>query len=202
MDGVFFPGVNFWAELHKKFGTWEEGKKLTEKYLYTDYPRLVDEVVGGLWKGKDAAPYWELVENYEYLDGVKELFGVIKSKDFITMIITGGSIDLARRIQKEYGIDHVFGNELVIQDNKVTGEFVWPIGSGGEKKVSIIEHMCEDLDITPEEILYIGDAEPDIEAFKFVGTSIAFNCKVSELKELATHVVDSKDLKDLIKFIE
>lgn len=45
MDGVIFEGVNFWLELHKKFGTFEEGKILTEKYLYSDYNKLVEEVV-------------------------------------------------------------------------------------------------------------------------------------------------------------
>jgi len=36
LDGVIFKPVNFWMELHKELGTFEEGKKLTEKYLHSD----------------------------------------------------------------------------------------------------------------------------------------------------------------------
>ena len=38
MDGVLLKDVNFWLELHKKFGTFEEGKVLTEKYLTLPNP--------------------------------------------------------------------------------------------------------------------------------------------------------------------
>ena len=58
MDGVLFQDINFWLELHKKFGTLEQGKVLTEKYLHSDYERLIEEVVVKLWKGRDATPYF------------------------------------------------------------------------------------------------------------------------------------------------
>jgi phosphoserine phosphatase len=35
MDGVIFD-INIWMELHKVWGTLEEGKVLTKKYLKTD----------------------------------------------------------------------------------------------------------------------------------------------------------------------
>ncbi|HII72163.1 TPA: HAD-IB family phosphatase [Candidatus Woesearchaeota archaeon] len=202
VDGTLFRDVNFWMLLHERFGTLEEGKVLTKKYLKTDYDRLVEEVVGRLWKGRDAAPYHDLVNAISYNDGIKDLFSHIRSKDLITMAITGGSIDMARRAAKDFGIDHIFGNELVIQDNKVTGDFIWPVGAGLEKKAEIIEHMCEDLGIQLSEVIFIGDAETDIEAFKIVGRSIAFNSDCQALKEVAHHVVESSDLRDVIGFIE
>ena len=67
MDGVIFRDVNFWLELHKAFGTLEQGSILTKKYLYTNYARLVEEVVVKLWKGRDAKPYFDLINSIEYL---------------------------------------------------------------------------------------------------------------------------------------
>ena len=64
-------------ELHKKLGTFEEGKKLTEKYLHSDYAKLVEEVVNKLWKGKPASAYFELINSLEYNLGVKALFEYI-----------------------------------------------------------------------------------------------------------------------------
>ena len=201
LDGVFFKDINFWMELHKAFGTSEEGKRLTELYLKTDYDRLVEEVVVKLWKGMDAKPYFDLVKSLEYLPGVAQLMEHVKEKDYVTAIISASAIDCARRVQHDYGMDHIYANELVIKDGKVSGEFIWPIGSGSEKKAEIIKHLCTDLGISTKEVIYIGDTDFDIEAFKEVGLSIAFNCASDNLKAVATHVVESSDLSDVIKYL-
>ncbi len=201
MDGVIFKDINFWLELHKKFGTLKQGTLLTKQYLHTNYNRLVEEVVVKLWKGKDATPYFELVNSIEYLPGVEKAFHHVKSKSYQTAIISASSIDVARRVQRDYGIDHLFANELVIRNNKVTGEFIWPIGAGKDKKATIIRNLCSDLNISPKDVIYIGDSDTDIEAFQEVGQSIAFNCASEELKKYATYVIESSDLADVIQYI-
>lgn len=201
MDGVIFRDINFWMELHKKFGTLEQGIELTKKYLHADYDRLVEEVVVKLWKGKDAKPYYNLVNSIEYLPGVRETFAHLKTRGYMTAIISASSIDVARRVQKDYGVDHIFANELVIRDRKVAGEFVWPIGAGKEKKAQIIRDLCSDLGISPKEVIYVGDSDTDIEAFKEVGISIAFNSSSEELKKVSTHTVNTHNLEDVIKYI-
>ncbi len=202
MDGVIFKDINFWMKVHEVFGTLEKGKELTKKYLYTDYEKLVEEVVVKLWKGKDAQPYFDLVNSIKYLPGVSQVFKFVKSQDFITAIISASSIDVARRVQKDFGVDHLFANELMIRDNIVTGEFIWPIGSGKEKKAQILRHLCSDLGILPEEVIYIGDSITDFEVFKLVGKSIAFNSNSSELKEVATHIIDNNDLSKILPLIK
>jgi phosphoserine phosphatase len=202
MDGVLFKDSNFWIELHKKFGTWEEGKKLTEKYLYNDYEKLVQEVVHKLWKGKDAKPYYELVDSFEYMPGVDEVFKFLKEKGFMTAIISTSSIDVARRVQKEFCVDHIYANELIIRDGVVAGEFVWPMGAGNQKRVEIIKSLCDDLGISSSECIYVGDSESDVEACGVVGKSIAFNSSSEELKEVATHVVESSNLSDILTHLQ
>jgi len=201
MDGVIFKDSNFWLRLHEVFGTLEEGKKLTKKYLYTNYAKLVEEVVTKLWKGKDATSYYSLVKTIPYSDGVQELFRQIKKQDLLVAIVSSGSIDLARRAQHDLGIDFIYANELIIKNNLVTGEFVWPLGAGTEKKVEIISHLCKDLGIPPEEVIFIGDSESDIHACEYVGLSIAFNSKSKELKEAASHVVEGDDLRKVLPFL-
>ncbi len=201
MDGVIFEHKNFWLELHKALGTLEEGKRLTQKHLHTNYAKLVEEVVHKLWKGKDAAPYHQLVKSIKYNPGVKEVFKEIKKKDYLTAIISSGPIDLARRAQHDLGIDFVYANELVIEDGKISGEFLWPVESK-EKKVGIIKHLCQDLGIKPQEVIFVGDSNNDLEAFKFVGTSIAFNDAPLELKKAATYCVEGKDLRGIMECLK
>ena len=201
MDGVIFKDVNFWMELHKKFGTLKQGIEVTKKYLHTDYDKLVEEVVVKLWKGKDAKPYYDLVNSIEYSHGVKETFGHIKKRGYMTAIVSASSIDVARRVQKDYCVDHIFANELVIRNGSVAGEFLWPIGAGKEKKAKIIRDLCSDLDILLKDCIYVGNSDTDIEAFKEVGLSIAFNPTSEELEKAATYTIKSNNLKDILKYI-
>ena len=61
--------------------------------------------------------------------------------------------------------------------------------------------MCKDLGISTDEVIYIGDSDADIEAFKEVGMSIAFNSSSDALKEVATHVVEGDDLSEIMPLI-
>ncbi len=198
MDGVIFNTKNFWMDLHEALGTLEEGKELTAKYLHSNYHKLVEEVVGRLWKKKDAAPYYNLVRSVKYLPGVKNVFQEIKKNDWLTAIISSGSIDAARRAQHELGVDYIYANELVIKNNIITGEFVWPLGAGKEKKVQIIRHLCRDLGINLKDVIFVGDSDTDIHAFQVVGKSIAFNSSSEELKKAAMYVVEGKDLRKIL----
>lgn len=201
MDGVLFRDINFWLELHKQFGTYEEGVAVTKQFLHTDYARLVKEVVARLWKGKDAAPYYALINSLVYIDGIEELFAHIKKRGYITAIISASSIDACRRVQRDFGVDYLFANELIIRDEKVTGEFVWPIGAGDEKKARVLRQLCHDLAISSKEVIYIGDSEKDIQAFEEVGLAIAFNSSSDKLKRVAHVVIDKMDLREIIHHI-
>ncbi len=201
LDGVLFKDVNFWLEMHKAFGTYAQGVELTKRYLHTDYDRLVKEVVGTLWKGKDAAPYFRLVGSLEYLPGVPEVFAHVKRLGLTTAIISASSIEAAWRVQRDFGVDYIYANELVIKDGRVSGEFIWPIGAGRDKKAKAVMELCDLLNISPREAICIGDSDADLEAFKIVGRSIAFNCASEELKRAATYVVESADLRDALPYL-
>ncbi len=201
MDGVIFKDVNFWMELHKKFGTLEQGKKLTEKYLHTDYAKLVEEVVVKLWKGKDAKPYFKLVTSLQYLPGVEKTFAHLKKKGYLTAVISASSLDVARRAQHDLGVDHIYANQLIICDGKVSGEFLWPIGAGKENKARILHDLCADQGISPKEAIFVGDSETDIEACQEAGISIAFNSISEQLRKITTYVVESEELSAIIKYI-
>lgn len=201
MDGVICEDVNFWMKLHEKFGTLEKGKILTDKYRLTDYKKLVEEVVVKLWKGKDAKPYFDLVNSVKYLPGVKETFDYVKNKGYIVAIISAGSIDVARRVQKDFGVDYIFANELVIKNNKVSGEFVWPIAHGGHHKAVILKNLCKDLKISTKESIFIGDSDTDVEIAEEAGLSIAFNPKTEKLKQACKYLVISNNLEDVTKYL-
>lgn len=207
MDGTLTDTVNFWMELHKAYGTLEEGTVLTKRYLHTDYARLVEEVVVRLWKGKPAKPYQDLVSGVPLVAGIAEFFQALDTlrlpdgSRVPRAILTSGPYELADRIADRFGVDFIFANRLVMRDGVVSGEFHWPVGAGTHDKVTLVERLCHDLRILPQEVLYVGDRVTDLEAFKVVGVSVAFASPSEPLKALATHVVEERDLRAVIPFI-
>jgi phosphoserine phosphatase len=135
------------------------------------------------------------------MKGAGKTLEYAKDRGYITAIISASSIDAAKRVQKDYGIDYIYANAIGIKDGKISGEFKWPIGAGKENKANIIIRLCDKLKISPEQVIYVGDSESDIEACKKVGMSIAFNSKSDKLKKYATHIVESDDLSDIIRYV-
>ena len=201
MNGVLLAQENFWIKLHQAFGTLEEGKRLTKQYLDSDYETLVKKVVDELWKGKDAEIYRRLVHSQDEISGVKDLFHYVHEQDMISAIISASSIDSARMLQRAYGVDHVYGNELVIRDGKVTGEFIATIAAGRDEKPQILRHLCEDHGISLSETIYVGDTDTDVEIARIAGLSIAFNSDSEELKEVCDYVVDEADLNNVVRLL-
>ena len=205
MDGVIFQHTNFWLELHKAFGTLEEGAELTKKYLKTDYLKLVKEVIGRLWKGKPTKTYLDLIKQQKYNPHVKEVIEELKKKGYSTCIISSGPYDLALRAKNELGIDEVFANKLLYNPDIITGEYLengnycWEIADAN--KLPFLTKFCKANNIRLDEVIAIGDDYNDIPKFKAVGFSIAFNTTCKELREVADIVVESNDLREILKYV-
>jgi len=199
MDGVLFEGNNFWLRLHKALGTYEEGKELTEKYLKTDYAKLVKEVVGRLWKGKNADPYFDLVASTEYIFGVKDTFSELKKRGIKTVIISSGPKHLVERARDELGVDYVFSNNLMVSNGIITGEFDWPIGFGSKAK--FLKEVCDKENVLLSEVVSVGDNDNDVEKAKLVGFSIAFNSGSDELRSVCDVEIKKKDLREILPYL-
>jgi len=201
MDGVIFEDDNFWARMHVAYKTEDPGFELTEKYLKTDIKKLADEVIGKLWKGKSADQFYELIKTSKYNHGAKETMEKLKEMGIKTAILTSGPIQLARRAKKELGIDLVRGNEIIIENNKITGEYNWLSLEYSHKGDSFLG-ICKELGIKSEEAVAVGDNEQDIYKFEKAGFSIAFNSGSLKLKNHADLIIEDNDLKKILEFVE
>jgi phosphoserine phosphatase len=199
MDGVLFQHHNFWMELHKKLGTYEEGVELTKKYVKTDYAKLVEEVVGRLWRGKPAKQYFDLIGEVKYTEGAGETIRELKKHGYNIAIISSGPKDLALRAKDELGIDYIHTNELVMRDGMITGEFVWPVAN--DRKAMIMRELAEEHNLHLGEIIVVGDSSSDTKMMRLAGLGIAFCSESEELKKVANAVVEKPDLREILPHI-
>ena len=82
-----------------------------------------------------------------------------------------------------------------ILSGEVGGEMMF-----GSSKGDMIDRLCGLLNLGKDEIMCVGDGANDISMFRKCDLSIAF-CAKDILKKEATHCVDVKDLREILKFI-
>lgn len=203
MDGMIFEHFNFWLELHKAYGTEEEGKILTETYLYTNYGKLVKEVIGRLWKDKPANVFYKLIKEQNYMPGVVETIRALNNKGYKIAILSSGPRKLGERAKDELGIDFVYANSLDIKDGKVTGSTDmknWPMRSGN--KAEALRELCRNHHSDLKDVIVVVHDRNDIKMAKTAGHAIAFNPVNKELLKYCNKVVSGKDLSEILPEIE
>ena len=204
MDGIIFKHSNFWLELHKAYGTYKEGIKLTTKYVKTDYQKLVNEVVGRLWKEKPAKVYFNLINKSRYITGAKTTFKKLKEKKYKIGIVSSGPSHLAQRLKEECNIDYYFTNELLIKKGKIVGSTdikYWPIRYGSKKDP--LKEICNVSNTKLEDTITIVHDENDIEMAKESGYTIGFYPVSKELEKHCDIIINTgkPDLRKILKYL-
>jgi len=200
MDGIIFKSFNFWLELHKAYDTYEEGLELTTRYLTTDYQKLVDEVIGRLWKGKPAKIYFDLIKKAEYVKGAKETLKELKNKGYKLGIVSSGPSGLAERVKKECKIDYYFTNNLFLKNGKVAGSKDikhWIIRQGSKKDP--LKEICKLSNTKIKDSIVVVHEDNDIEMAQEAGFVIGFNPS-KEIIKYCNVIVKSENLFEIIKY--
>lgn len=197
MDGVIFEHRNFWLELHKALGTYDEGLALTERYLRTDYERLVKEVPGRLWKGRDAQPYFDLVRSLQYTPGAAEALKELRRRGFKTAIISSGPEHAALRVREECGLDYHYAHDLVIgPDGRFTGEY---LHGDPDDKTAELRGFAARAGCALQELVFVGHDYNDVAALRAAGLGVAYRPEDDGARRAADRVID--DLKELLSIL-
>ena len=134
------------------------------------------------------------------IDGIQETVACLHYNR-IKCVICSGGIDLAAKmIADEYDFDDYVAVTLLTDENGVlTGE--------GKKAVDLSDKgvsarsFIEKYGTTKERTVSIGNSFTDIKMFEATGLSIAFNPEKDGTADAADHVVESKNIADILDFI-
>ncbi|AFL95727.1 phosphoserine phosphatase [Thermococcus cleftensis] len=173
LEGTLVKSISGWVELHKRFGTWEKGKEYAELFFSgkIDYAEWA-ELDASLWRGHTKEEIMEWVRSVEYMEGAGELIDFLRRNDFRIAILSSGLLCLARKVGEELGVDYVFANELIFDENgSITGK-VNPIVDF-RSKGAILRGLKEEL--KPELTVAVGDGYNDLSMFREADVAIAIN---------------------------
>ena len=130
-----------------------------------------------LLKGLDASVMKDIAEHLPFTEGVDRLMSVLKTSGYKIAILSGGFTYFGEYIQKKYGIDYVYANELEIDnDGKLTGNYVGPIVDG-YRKAELLRLIAQVEKINLTQTIAVGDGANDLPMISEAGLGIAFHAK-------------------------
>ena len=208
VDGTLINIEDYvWIILNNRYNFIEQDKMLYNKHIK-------GEITYQEWVNIDFAQYInegvnfkelrKIFSKYKPFEGVKETLIKIRKKGYKTVVLSG-ALDILLTINNlESYFDHVLINKIIFNSN---GEITNVKGTPYDidKRIDGLKHLCELENISLENTFYIGDGDNDIPMSIFMkkngGTFIAFNPKSEELIKNAKYVVDSGDMRDILKYI-
>lgn len=195
MDG---ETLEFFA---RELGIEEKVKTITDKAMRgeLDFFESLTERVSFL-KGLQLTKADEICDNLPLMNGAKEVVEGLKQKGYKVVCFSGGFRNATKLFADKLGLDGEFANILHSKDGFLTGQV------GGEmmfndSKGQMLKRLQKLLDVTEGNTIAVGDGANDLSMFKYAGKKVAF-CAKPILKENANIVVDEKDLRKILDYID
>ena len=130
-----------------------------------------------LLKGLDVSVMREIAENLPFTEGLDRLMYVLKKYGYKIAILSGGFTFFGEYIQKKYGIDYVYANELEIDETgHLTGNYVGEIVDG-KRKAELLRLIAQVEKVDLQQTIAVGDGANDLPMLNEAGLGIAFHAK-------------------------
>jgi len=149
-----------------------------------------------LLKGLDYKTCKDVADSMPIMTGARELCSALKNAGWKLMAVSGGFTIISDRLKTELGIDHIFTNELVFNNEKLDDVVV---NVNADKSKSAISKITE-WNEKKENITVVVDGANDVKLFDISDLGIAFRAQ-DLVKDLATVTLDEKDLTKIIPII-
>lgn len=213
VDGTLINIKNSWQTLHEILGTWDkkETKELINLYEkgFITYKDFCEKEISLFCKSK--------LTEIEILSEIKKIllphknfdkmFFDLKNLGFFIASISSGLQFVSNLLNLKKYIDFVYCNKVEIKQNYLTNNFKLVVN---DDKLNIFYDLLNFYNINKEDTIFVGDGKNDIPIAKLVGTFIAVNTEILELKNIAkfelskafeTCEIDLSKITDFIKSI-
>ena len=165
-------------ELADRAGVGAEVRAITESAMRgeIDFKESFTRRVA-LLKGLDSSVLEDIAAKMPITEGVDRLMFVLKSCGYKIAILTVGFTYFGEYLQRKYGIDYVYANELEIdEDGKLTGRYKGEIVDG-HRKAELLKLIAQVEKVNLAQTIAVGDGANDLPMLSEAGLGIAFHAK-------------------------
>ena len=165
-------------ELARRHGVYDKVAAITERAMRgeIDFRESFTERVA-LLKGLDISVMKDIAEHLPITEGTDRLMKVLKTCGYKIAILSGGFTYFGEYLQRRYGIDYVYANELEVgEDGKLTGRYVGEIVDG-RRKADLLKLIAMTEKVNLAQTIAVGDGANDLPMLMEAGLGIAFHAK-------------------------
>lgn len=165
-------------ELAIRAGVGDQVKAITESAMRgeIDFKESFTRRVA-LLKGLEEGVMQEIAENLPITEGVDRLMEVLKRAGYKIAILSGGFTYFGEYLQRKYGIDYVYANDLEVgEDGKLTGRCLGEIVDG-RRKADLLKLIAQTEKVNLAQTIAVGDGANDLPMISEAGLGIAFHAK-------------------------
>ena len=153
-----------------------------------------------LLEGLEVKKVDEICQSLPYMPGAKETIEELKKRGYKVVVFSGGFRNATGYAREVLGFDADFSNVLHAKDGYLTGLV------GGEmmfdfSKGDMLVRLQKVLGIDPKDTIAVGDGANDRSMFKYAAKKVAF-CAKEILKKEANVVIEKKDLRELLNYLD
>ena len=187
-------------ELAERAGVGEQVRAITESAMRgeIDFKESFTQRVA-LLKGLDVSVMKEIAENMPITEGVERLMFVLKRYGYKIAILSGGFTYFGEHLQKKFGIDYVYANELEVEDGKLTGRYLGDVVDG-KRKAELLRLIAQVEKVDIAQTIAVGDGANDLPMLSLAGLGIAFHAK-PKVKENARQAINTIGLDGVLYFL-
>jgi len=139
-----------------------------------------------LLKGLDVSALERVYEERLQLNpGAELMLKGLQQQKIKTALVSGGFTFFTERLKQRLGLDYTMANVLGEHNGKLTGEVDGDI-CGAQAKADFLLAHCDKLDISPSQVVAMGDGANDLLMMDEAGLSIAYHAKPKVQQQAST----------------
>jgi len=187
--------------LGREAGREEEISLITSRAMRgeLDFETSLRERVA-LLKGLPDSVFDTVFNSIHLSPNAQKFISILQKNGILVGLVSGGFTQIVERLAKSLDIAYFSANQLEVKDGFLTGKLVGQIINPEVKKATL-EKWTEELKLSKERTIAIGDGANDLLMLKSAGLGIAFCAKEVLKKEIPNHV-DKRDFLEVLPFID
>ena len=202
MDGTLLKG-RFVVSLAQRTNKVEDLKELLDR---DDIP-ADDRTrrIAALFSGTTKDVFEEVARSVPLMPGAAELVIGLRKSGYRVGVVSDSFFvatdTVRRRVFADFSIAHLikFRHGVATGDVTLSPAMQHPTGCKQHSlcKMNVLLHLCEQLGLGAENVLAVGDGDPDICMLAAAGTSVAFQPKSARVQNAARHAISGNLLEIL-----
>jgi len=132
--------------------------------------------------------------------GAEKMIAGLQRNNIKVALVSGGFTFFTERLKDRLNLDYTLANELAFSEGKLIG-----LGNsvivGAQRKAEFLLQLCNELNISPQQTVAMGDGANDLVMMREAGLSIAYHAKPT-VQEQASTALNHCGLEGVLGLLE